>query len=274
MKTGESRLWPPGRSSDYRPGSVLREQIGQLAQVGDPEARSAAARVRPAVHPAKGHPRSRGGPAVHPPVVAHVHRLARGDAERIEGDVEDPRVRLGVAAAFRGDDGLEQPIELHRPEARTLDAVDAVGHHGQAILAAQDREHAAAAGEEIAPGRQVVEEDLAEASRPARRTVQMDDELAEPLASQGRLGDRAAPVLLPERVVDPAIGGEDSGREGEAEVAERRAEGRSLGPVEVEQRLVDVEENGAEAGQIGRSGWCWLAGRPGRAARPVTWPGT
>jgi len=40
-------------------------------------------------------------------------------------------------------------------------------------------------------------------------------------------------------------------RAGEAEGEKRRAEGEALGPVEVEQRVVDVEEDGARAGQDG-----------------------
>jgi hypothetical protein len=50
-------------------------------------------------------------------------------------------------------------------------------------------------------------------------------------------------------VVDAAVGGERGAREGQPQRRERLAQGSALGPVEVEQGAVDVEEDGAEAGQ-------------------------
>ncbi len=87
----------------------------------------------------------------------------------------------------------------------------------------------------------------------------MDEELAEALVGQVGLADRPAAVSLPERVVDPPVGGQDAGREREAEVGEGGAEGGPLGAVEVEERVIDVEEDGAEAGQDGLSGGGYLA---------------
>jgi hypothetical protein len=76
-------------------------------------------------------------------------------------------------------------------------------------------------------------------------------ELAETLACEIGLSDRAPPVLVPEGIVDPPVGGQGLTRAGEPEFAEGGSKGRPLGPVEVEQGVVDVEENGAESGQAG-----------------------
>jgi hypothetical protein len=50
-------------------------------------------------------------------------------------------------------------------------------------------------------------------------------------------------------VVDPQVGGERRARAGEPDGAQGLAQGGALGPVEVEQSAVDVEDDGAEAGQ-------------------------
>ena len=105
----------------------------------------------------------------------------------------------------------------------------------------------------------MIEEGLPEPGRPPRIAVHVDQELAEALAREVKLPDRSAPVLVPEGVVDPSIGGESGARTGEPEVGEGGAEGRPLGPVEVEQGVVDVEENGAKSGQAGFRGRGYLA---------------
>ena len=173
--------------------------------------------------------------------------------------MQDPRVGLGEAAALGGDDGLEERVEPGGLQARALDAVDPVRDHAQPVAPAEALERAAAAGQPVAPGREVVEEGLPEASGPTRVPLEMDEELAEALVGQVGLADRPAAVLLPERVVDPPVGGQDAGREREAEVGEGGAEGGPLGAVEVEERVIDVEEDGAEAGQDGLSGGGYLA---------------
>ena len=122
-------------------------------------------------------------------------------------------------------------------------------------------QRAAAARQAVAPGRESVEERLAEAGGPAGVSLEMDEELAEALACQVGLADRAAAILLPERVVDPPVGEEDAGREREAEVVEGRPQGGPLGAVEVEEGVVDVEEDGTEAGQDGLSGGSTWRGR-------------
>jgi hypothetical protein len=100
----------------------------------------------------------------------------------------------------------------------------------------------------------VIEEGLAEPGRPPGIATQVDQELAEALACEIGLPDRAPPVLVPEGVVDPSVGGQGLTRAREPEFGEGGSEGRPLGPVEVEQGVVDVEENGAESGQAGGSG--------------------
>jgi hypothetical protein len=218
-------------------------------------------RPGPPVHPVERHPGSRGGPAIHVRVVAHVHRVSRCHPERVEGHVEDPRIGLGEAASLGGDDGVEERVEPRRPEARSLHAVDAVRDHPQAEALRQPREDGPAARQAFAAGGQAIEEGLPEARRPPGIAIHVDQELAEALACEVLLPDRSTPVLVPEGVVDPPVGSESGARAGKAEVGEGGAEGRPLGPVEVEKGVVDVEENGAESGQAGFFG------------RRVTWRG-
>jgi hypothetical protein len=122
-------------------------------------------------------------------------------------------------------------------------------------------QRAAAAGQPVAPRREVVEERLAQASAAAGVTPQMGEQLAEPIPRDVGLAQRPAAILLPERVVDPPVGEQDAGREREVEVVEGGAQRGPLGAVEVEQRVVEVEEDGAEAGQDGPSGGATWRGR-------------
>ena len=105
----------------------------------------------------------------------------------------------------------------------------------------------------------MVEERLPEPGRVPGIPPEVDEELPEALAREVALADRPSPVLLPEDVVDPPVGGEGPGRAREAEAGEGGAEGRALGPVEVEQGMVDVEEDGAETAQagLGKGGATW-----------------
>ena len=223
--------------------------------MGDPPARPrAASRPGPPVHPAEGHPGSRGRPAIHVRVVPHVHRVSGGHPERVESHVEDPRIGLGEAAALGGDDGVEERVEPRRPEARSLHPVDAVRDHPQAEALGQPREDGSAARQAVAAAGQAIEEGLPEARRPPGIAVQVDQELAEALAREVRLPDRPPPVLVPEGVVDAPVCDESGAREGKSEVGEGGAEGRPLGPVEVEQGVIDVEEDGADSDQAGFSG--------------------
>jgi hypothetical protein len=52
--------------------------------------------------------------------------------------------------------------------------------------------------------------------------------------------------LVPEPIVDLSIQMQVAGRERQVEVAQRGAEGRALGPPEVEEGLVEIEEDRAE----------------------------
>jgi len=220
--------------------------------VGDPSARPRATHGPGSpVHPAKGHSGSGGGPAIHLRIVAHVHRVSRGHPERVEGYVEDPRIGLGEAAALGGDDGVEERVEPRRLEARSLHAIDAVRDHSQAEALLKPHQDGPTARQAVATSGQVIEEGLPEPGRPARIPIHVDQELAEALAGEVRLPDRPPPVPVPEGVVDPPVGDESGARAGKSEVGEGGAKGRPLGPVEVEQGMVDVEENGAESGQAG-----------------------
>jgi hypothetical protein len=95
----------------------------------------------------------------------------------------------------------------------------------------------------------VVEVRLAEAGGAARVAPDLAEQAAEALAGERGLGDLAAAVGGPQVRVDALVGGDGRARAAEAERDQGLAEGGPLGPVEVEERVVDVEEDGAEAGQ-------------------------
>jgi hypothetical protein len=95
----------------------------------------------------------------------------------------------------------------------------------------------------------VVEVRLAEPARAARVAPDRPQQPAEALGGEGLLGRLAAAVGGPQIVVDALVRGDRRRRAGEAQGREGLAQGVALGPVEVEQGVVDVEENGAEAGQ-------------------------
>jgi hypothetical protein len=97
--------------------------------------------------------------------------------------------------------------------------------------------------------RQVVEVGLAEAGSPPGIAADLAEQAAEALAGEGGLADLAAAEGGPEVVVDALVGGDRRRRAAEAEGEEGLAEGPSLGLVEVEERVIDVEEDGAEGGQ-------------------------
>ena len=218
----------------------------------DPPPWPRAARGRRApVDPVERHPGSRGGLAIHCRVVTHVHRVSRSHSELVQSDVEDSRVGLGESATLGRDDALEERSEPRRPEAGPLHAVDAVRDHSQAEALRKARENGPAAGQAVAARGQVIQEVLAEPRRPPRIALQVDQELAEALAREVGLPDLAPPVQVPEGIVDLPVGDESRARTGEPEIGESGAKGRPLGPVEVEQGVVDVEENGAESGQAG-----------------------
>jgi len=69
----------------------------------------------------------------------------------------------------------------------------------------------------------------------------------EALDREARCRDLAAPVALPQLVVDGAEGREGCRAERKGELRERLTERKPLRPVEVEEGVIGVEENGAEA---------------------------
>jgi hypothetical protein len=95
----------------------------------------------------------------------------------------------------------------------------------------------------------VVEVRLAEAGGPPGVAPDLAEEAAEALAGECFLADLAAAEGGPEVVVDALVGGDGRGGAGEAEGEEGFAERYALGPVEIEEGVVDVEEDGAEAVQ-------------------------
>ena len=97
--------------------------------------------------------------------------------------------------------------------------------------------------------REVVEVRLAESGGPPGIAPDLEQQAAEALAGERGLADLAAAEGGPEVVVDALVGGDRRRAAAEAEGEEGLAERRSLGLVEVEQRVIDVEEDGAEGGQ-------------------------
>jgi hypothetical protein len=95
----------------------------------------------------------------------------------------------------------------------------------------------------------VVEVRLAEAGSPPGVAPDLAKEAAEALPGERGLGDLAAAVRRPQVVVDAPEGGERRGRAAEAERPQGLPERRPLGAVEVQEGVVDVEEDGAEAAQ-------------------------
>jgi len=95
----------------------------------------------------------------------------------------------------------------------------------------------------------VVEVGLAEAGGPAGIAPDLAQEPAEALAGEGGLGRLAAAERRPQVVVDAAVGDDGGGRAPEPERAKGLPQRGALGPVEVEERVIDVEEYGGEAVQ-------------------------
>jgi hypothetical protein len=95
----------------------------------------------------------------------------------------------------------------------------------------------------------VVEVCLADAGGPPGVAPDLAEQAPEALAGEGRLADLAAAVGGPEVAVDALVGGDRRGGARKAEGKERSAQRPALGPVEVQERVVEVEEDGAEGVQ-------------------------
>jgi hypothetical protein len=175
--------------------------------------------------------------------------VARLERQRRERHLQDPRVGLGEAAALRGHDHVEQRRESRGREAGSLDAVDSVGDDAQTVAAAQRDEGRPAARQPIAALAEPVEVGFAEPGRAPPVRADVAQQAAETLAREGPLGDLVPPEGSPQLGVDPLVGRQRGRRTRQAEREQGLLQGRALGPVEIEQRVVDVEENGAGTGQ-------------------------
>ena len=106
-----------------------------------------------------------------------------------------------------------------------------------------------AAGQPVAARREPVEIALAQAPRPRGIPARLAQQPAKALAGERGLRDLAAAVGRPQLRVDPDVGEVRFPGAGKPDVGERLAERDALRAVEVEQRAVEVEEDGAEPGQ-------------------------
>ena len=95
----------------------------------------------------------------------------------------------------------------------------------------------------------MVEVGLAEAGGAASVASDLPQQPSEALAGEGGLGDLAPAEGGPQVVVDPPVGGEGGPGTGKTEGSEGVPEGRTLGLVEIQEGVVDVEEDGAETVQ-------------------------
>ncbi len=164
-----------------------------------------------------------------------------------ESHLEDPGVRLREATGFGGHDDVEKARQARRRETRSLDAVVAVGHDREAVAAGETAQRRAAAGQQVAALREVGQEQAGERRGAAGIGPDRTQQQAEALDRERRCRDLAPPVLLPQIVVDRAEGSKGRRPEGKRELRERLTEREPLRPVEVEEGVVGVEEDGAEA---------------------------
>jgi hypothetical protein len=226
----------------------LYEQLLDLAEVrhSPPGALAMAQLMAPAVDPHEAHAGAAGGLLVHGRIVPDVDCLPRRDAQLAQGDLQDARVGLGDATALRGDDRLEQAVQPRGPQPAVLDAGQAVGDQAEPEASAEREEGLAAAGERVGQARDLALVAPREAIGALGVGPGGQQEAAEAFALERRDVDLAAPVALPQRVVDAPVDGQPLGREGQPQAAAGRAQGGALRAGEVEQRVVEVEEDGAE----------------------------
>jgi hypothetical protein len=95
----------------------------------------------------------------------------------------------------------------------------------------------------------MVEVGLADAAGSAGRASDRGEQAAEALGGEGGLARLPPAEGGPQLVVDALVQVDGRGGAGEPEGREGRAQGVSLGPVEIEERVIDVEEDGAESAQ-------------------------
>ena len=95
----------------------------------------------------------------------------------------------------------------------------------------------------------MVEVRLAQAGRAPGIAPDLAEQAAEALAGERGLCDLASAESRPEVVVDALVGGDRGRGAGEAEREKSPPERRTLGLVEIEKGVIDVEENGLETVQ-------------------------
>ena len=95
----------------------------------------------------------------------------------------------------------------------------------------------------------MIEVGLAETSGSPGRSPHLLQEPPEALHREVRLGDLALSVGGPEPVVDPTVCPVGGRRVGQPPRPQGPSQGGALGPVVVEEGLIDVEENDAKAVQ-------------------------
>jgi hypothetical protein len=172
-----------------------------------------------------------------------------GDPEGVEGDVEDPRVGFGEPTALGGHDRLEEGSQAGDGEARTLHAIDPVGHDAQPVPLPELKQHGAAAGQTVSSPGEVIQIGPPQASGRPGTGSHLLQQKPEALASEGGLGDLPPTVGCPQPVVDLAIGGVNGRRVRQPERLQGPLQGGALSPVVVEKGVIDVEENDAKAVQ-------------------------
>jgi hypothetical protein len=175
--------------------------------------------------------------------------MAGGDAEDVEGDLEDARIRFRETTSLGGDDDLEECGQPGDGKAGALHAVDPVGDDAQPIPPSKLEQHRPAAGQAVPASGEVVEVCLAQPSGAPGVSPHLLQEPAKTLAGEGGLGDLPPAVGRPQLVVDPAIGLVDHRRVRQLQSLQGSLQCGALGPVVVEKGVIDVEEYDVKAVQ-------------------------
>lgn len=118
-------------------------------------------------------------------------------------------------------------------------------------MPAEPPQRAACPRENVAAARQLAQVHPPEQRRPARTLAERGQQLAEALHRHVPARDLALGVAPPEQPVDRSVTVEGAAPVAQPESAKGRAQGSPLGAVEVEQRIVEVQQDGADAGQRG-----------------------
>jgi hypothetical protein len=134
-------------------------------------------------------------------------------------------------------------FEARGLESRALDAVDAVGDDPKPESAPELAKRRAAPRKQVAAFPEAAKERGAQRSGTALVGAQLSEQAPKALARQDRRADLAPAILLPQLVVDAAIFGQQRAGERELEACQGGFERPPLGAVEVQERVVQVEED-------------------------------